>query len=124
MSLKLQNFHKVMGPAIGVPPLMSMHPSEHSSVFGDFGSTMRGIMDPFDMFGAARDLTHDIVRAPVDIAHEASTAFTGGVRAVGDTITGVAGVAGDTVKGLGGDLLSSPLLLIGGAALLLVLLAR
>jgi hypothetical protein len=119
MALKLKNFHVNMGPAIGLPFMSMQHPSEHSSVFGgigDFGSTMRGIFDPFDLFGAAKDLTHDIVRAPVEIAHEASTAFTGVAHEV-------AGVAGSLEKAAS-SILSSPMVLIGGAAVLLILLSR
>ena len=119
MSIKLQNFHKTMGPALGVP-LMSMHPSNPSSVFGDFGSTMRSIMDPFDLFGAAQSLTTEIVHAPVAIAHEASTAFTGGISAVGNTVSSLGGNLENTAS----SLLSSPLVLVGGAALVLILLSR
>ena len=121
MSLKLQSFHRVMGPALGVP-LMSMHPSNPtSSAFGDFGSTMRSIFDPFNMFGAARELSHDLIRAPADIAHEASTAFTGGIASVGNAVTGVAGSLENTAS----SLLSSPMVLVlGGAALLAILSSR
>jgi hypothetical protein len=81
---------------------------------------MRSIFDPFDMFGAARELSHDLIRAPVDIAHEASTAFTGGIASVGNAVTGVAGSLENTAA----SLLSSPLVVVGGAALLIVLLSR
>ena len=121
--MSLHSFHRVTGPALGVP-LMSLggsnHPTNHSSVFGDVGSTMRSIFDPFNVFGAMTDLSHDIIRAPVDIAHEASTAFTGGITAVGNTVSNVAGSLENTAS----SILSSPLVLVGGAALVIILLSR
>jgi hypothetical protein len=115
-----------MGPALGVP-LMSLGGSNQasSSVFGsspfaDFGSTMRGIIDPFNLFGAARDLSHDLIRAPVDIAHEAGTAFAGVAGSLEKTVTGVAGSLENTAS----SLLSSPLVLVGGATLLVILLSN
>jgi len=105
-----------MSPALGVP-LMSTEPGrQDSSVFGDFGSTMRSIFDPFDLFGAAKDLTHDVIRAPVEIVHEVGTAFTGVAHEAGGAIGNVAGAAK--------DIFSSPVLLIGGAAVLLILLSK
>ena len=117
MSIKLQNFHKTMSPALGVP-LMSMHPSNPSSAFD--GISFRTLFDPFNLLGAAQGLSHDLIRAPVDIAHEAGTAFTGGIAAVGNTVTGVAGSLENTAS----SLLSSPVILIGGAAVLILLLSR
>ena len=112
-----------MGPALGVP-LMSLggsnHPTNHSSVFGDVGSTMRSIFDPFNVFGAMTDLSHDIIRAPVDIAHEAGTAFAGVAGSLEKAATGVAGSLENTAS----SLLSSPLVLVGGAALVLILLSK
>ena len=118
----MKPFHLVTGPALGVP-LMSMHPSNPSSVFGDFGSTMRSVFDPFDLLGGARELSHDLIRAPVDIAHEAGSAFTGGITAVGNTVTNVAHEAAGVANNAA-SLISSPLVLVGGAALVLILLSR
>ena len=120
MSLKIQSFHRVLGPALGVP-LMEMHPSNpSSSVFGDVGGIMRSIFDPLDLLGAARGLSHDLIRAPVDIAHEASSAVTSVAGSLGTTVTGVAGSLENTAS----SLLSSPLVLVGGAALLVILLSN
>ena len=126
----MQNFHKTMGPALGIPLMaMSSKPSSDpfSSVFGsvfggvgDFGHAFRSIIDPFDLFGAAKDLTKDIIHAPVEIVHEVGTAFTGGITAVGSTVTGVAASLENTAS----SIFSSPVILIGGAAVLLILLSK
>ena len=126
MSLKLQNFHRTMGPVLGVP-LMSLGGSNQasSSVFGsspfaDVGSTMRSIFDPFDLFGAAKSLTTEIVHAPAAIAHEAGTAFAGVAGSLEKTVTGVAG----SIESTASSLVSSPMVLLGGAALVLILLSK
>jgi hypothetical protein len=66
------------------------------------------------------DLSHDLIRAPVDIVHEASTAFTGGITAVGNTVTGLAGSLENTAS----SLLSSPMVLVGGVAVVLILFTK
>ena len=121
--MSLHNFHRTMSPAL-VVPLMVMDSTNRSSgqdsPFGDFGSAMRSIFDPFDLFGAAKNLSHEIILAPVDIVHEVGTAFTAGVTAVGSTVTGVAGSLENTAA----SLLFSPMVMIGGAAVLLILLSK
>ena len=113
--MSLQNFHRNMSPALGIP-LMSLSSGHSSSVFDDFGSVMRSVLDPFDLFGAARDITHDVIGAPAAIVHE----VTGGITAVGNTVTGVASSLENTAS----SILSSPMVLIGGAALILIMISK
>jgi hypothetical protein len=122
----MQNFHKtIMGPAFGGIPLrtMALGNTPSSSVFGglgDFGQAFRSVFDPFDLFGVATGLSKEIIHAPVEIVHEVGTAFTGGITAVGSTVTGVAASLENTAS----SIFSSPVILIGGAAVLLILLSK
>jgi hypothetical protein len=120
-----------MGPALGLVPMtLGGHPSSDpfGSVFGGIGDGFSSVFSfpgkVLDTFGG---LGHDLIGAPAALAHEAGSAFTGGIGAVGSTITGVAAEAGGAIGNVAGaasDLLSSPVLLIGGAALVLILLSR
>jgi hypothetical protein len=117
----MQNFHKNMGqPAFGIPlRTMALGGTSPSSVFGglgDFGHAFRSVFDPFDIFGVVKDLSTEIIHAPVEIVHEVGTALTGVAHEAGGAVGNVAGAAK--------DLFSSPILLIGGAAVLLMLLSR
>ena len=108
----------MQGPVLGIPPVRPT---------SDIGDVFRHIADPFDLFGTAKELATEIIRAPVAIAHEAGNTFTGGIGAVGDTVVGVAHEAGAAVGNVAGaatDIFSSPILLIGGAAVLLILLTK
>ena len=64
---------------------------------------------------------------PTVVIPLAGSAFTGGIGAVGGAVTGVANEAGGAVGNVTGaakDIFSSPVLLIGGAAVLLILLSK
>ena len=114
--MSLQIFHRsVLGPALGIP-LMSLSSGHSSSVFDDFGSAMRSVLDPFDLFGTAKGLATEVIQAPAAIVHE----VTGGITAVGNTVTGVASSLENTAS----SLLNSPMVLIGGAAVLIPLLSK
>ena len=131
--MSMRSFH-VMGPALGMVPMtLGGHPSSDpfGSVFGGIGD---GIGDAFGsvfsfpgkVLDSFSGLGHDLIGAPAALAHEAGTAFAGGIGAVGSTITGVAHEAGTAVGGIAGaatDLLSSPVLILGGAAVLAILLS-
>jgi len=117
----MQNFHRSMGPVTGIP-FMDTAPSDpFSAVLGSIFSF------PGQVVSSIGGLAHDLITLPVGIAHEAGSAFTGGVSAVGGAVTGVAHEAGGAVGNVAGaakDIMSSPVLLIGGAALILILLSR
>ena len=101
----------MQGPALGLPP---GHPT--SGIAGVIGS----IFDPFDMIGTARELASEVIHAPVAIVHEAGNAVTSVANEAGGAVVGVAG----SVEKTASSFLSSPVVLIGGAALLLILLSR
>jgi len=82
---------------------------------------------PGQVVSSIGGLAHDLITLPVGIAHEAGSAFTGGVSAVGGAVTNIAHEAGGAVGNVtvaAKDIFSSPVLLIGGAAVLLILLSK
>ena len=117
----MQNIHRSIGGPIGLQ-ILDTAPSD------PFGAAIGSIFAfPDQVLGAITGVTHDIITLPTNIAHEAGSAFTGGVSAVGGTVTNIAHEAGGAVGNVAGaakDIFSSPVLLIGGAAVLLILLSK
>ena len=131
----MQSFHKTVGPALGIPLMaMSSNPSSDpfSSVFGSvfggigdavstvFGGITSGVSDVWNL---GKDALTEVIRLPTAVIGAGTNAIT----TAGSTITGVAHEAGGAVGNVAGaakDIFSSPILLIGGAAVLLILLSK
>jgi len=117
----MQNFHRSIAGPIGLQILDTGPSDPFSAALGSIFAF------PGQVLGAITGVTHDIITLPVGIAHEAGSAFTGGIGAVGGAVTGVAHEAGGAVGNFAGaakDMFSSPVLLIGGAAVLLILFTK
>jgi hypothetical protein len=117
--MTMRSFHRTSGSPFGIVPMQILGTSTTSSdsIFGGIGDGFNSVFSfpgkVLDTFGG---LGHDLIQAPSQLA-----------GAVGSTITGVAAEAGGAIGNVAGaasDLLSSPVLLIGGAAVLLILLSR
>jgi phage-related protein len=131
----MQSFHKTVGPALGIP-LMAMSSNPSSDPFSSvFGSVFGGITDAVstvfggitsgisDVWNLGKDTVNEVIHLPTAVLG----AGTAAIGTAGTTITGVAHEAGGAVGNVTGaakDIFSSPILLIGGAAVLLILLSR
>ncbi len=132
----MQSFHKTMGPALGIP-LMTMSSSTPSSdsfssvfgsVFGEIGNAVSTVFGGItsgisDVWNLGKDTVNEAIHLPSAVIGAGTNAIT----TAGSTITGVAHEAGGAVGNVAGaakDIFSSPILLIGGAAVLLILLSK
>ena len=119
--MSLYSFHRTIAGPIGLQ-ILDTAPSD------PLGSAIGSIFAfPGQFLGAITGVAHDVISLPTNIAHEAGSAFTGGVSAVGGAATNIAHEAGGAVGNVTGaakDIFSSPVLLIGGAAVLLILLTK
>ena len=117
----MQNFHRSIAGPIGLQILDTAPSDPFSAVLGSIFSF------PGQVVSSIGGLAHDLITLPTNIAHEASNTLVGGIGAVGGAVTGVAHEAGGAVGNVAGaakDIMSSPVLLIGGAAVLLILLSK
>jgi hypothetical protein len=117
----MQNFHRSIAGPIGLQILDTAPSDPFSAALGSIFAF------PGQVLGAITSVAHDVITLPTNIAHEAGNAFTGGIGAVGGAATNIAHEAGGAVGNVTGaakDIMSSPILLIGGAAVLLILLSR
>ena len=117
----MQNFHRTIAGPIGLQ-ILDTAPSD------PLGAAIGSIFAlPGQVVGAVGGLAHDLITLPTNIAQEAGSAFTGGIGALGGAVTGVAHEAGGAVGSVTGaakDIMSSPVLLIGAGAVLLILLSK
>ena len=94
------------------------HTKEIGGFFGDvFGTIGSGVSDIWNL---GKDAATEVIHLPSSIIG----AGTNAINTAGSTITGVAHEAGTAVGGVAGaatDVFSSPILLIGGAAVLLMI---
>ena len=115
------NFHRSIAGPIGLQILDTAPSDPFSAALGSIFAF------PGQVVSSIGGLAHDLITLPVGIAHEAGGAFTGGIGAVGDAVTGVAHEAGGAIGNVAGaatDIFSSPIVLIGAAAVLLIILSK
>ena len=87
-----------------------------SNVIGSVLNPVAGVVNH------TTDAAASVVRGAQDTARDMTATLGGTVRGVTGDVKDLGLGLGDDVKGLGGQLLNSPVLLIGGALVLLILL--
>jgi hypothetical protein len=86
-----------------------------------------GFFNDIPIFGDIFKLPSQIISGITGIGHDIASTPSNIAKVAGSTITGVVGTAGNTVSNLGNDftkVLSSPMVLIGGAVVLMFLLNK